>query len=734
MVQVVIRAMTHNIDLSSYTGVQNDVPFETFSPSDISTLHALLLTIPDNQRAIVYKKKVVDTNSGTWSWCFYLLGNGTPSSIVSKSRKSPRYSKNGYGNNVTFEEYSHFTEEQKNAPFTTLISDSNWCSELDTNATAFNFNEYEHWQNYGVLVNKLGTGHMSNFLCGNIKTNMVLSKDISNDTPFFGMPLEQMRNWDTSFDYYKKPNFYNGRYHTYSPELIYAVSGRINGVNVLDTLYTDNMLLYDQSNPLKKTSIGERFSPYGYKENDYDTTTKFATYQDYISFMDTNRGNMVKRKNTSYSSSTVYKYYNFTDYAFTGSFDASGIAVKGLVGDYDSASLTNLFVPCGNWYFDNVYVSSDYDACKEYIDTGKVPHDAYIHHTNPDGTTDKSPHDDDNPSNDDTDGSKRENQAENNPTIGGITCGAVNYYYMPEQQVKAFFNWFWNNSPSITDVVNNYVTGIYNNLSEMITGLYYFPCEGSFLASSFGQGNIQIGRYPSGISAVTITGLPKNVTLATKKIEPYFNSFLDYEGYTKIQLYLPYFGIVDLPTNTVMGTTLAILCAVDITSCTMSYIVKSGGAIVFETSVPFGLNLPISLSSSMEKATNTLNSVIGLGSSIATTAVIAKAEPILGAMNLANTATNFHSPVPDITVKGNTTSFSGQWQPQKCALIIQRPITAVPSNYGSKVGYCLNKAYQLSRLDGFTKCNNPQITFTDKKPLKTEQEEIYNLLERGVIL
>lgn len=726
--------MTQNVDLSSFTGLQDGVPFSCFSPSDRSTLHALLINIPDTQRAIIYKKKVVDKITGTWSWCFYLLGNGTPSSVTSKSRRSPRYNKNGYGNNVSLKEYSHFTESQKNAAFTVLMMDSNWCSELDTAAESFDFYPYERWMNSGTPVNAL-SAYSSNFLCGNILSKKVLNTDISNDTPFFGMPLEQMRDWDTVFDYSKQPNLYNGSYHNYSLDLTTPLEARIHDASWLDTAQTDQMLLYDKTNPLKKTTLGNHFSPYGCKENDYDTTTRFATYSDYINFMITNISDMFPRKyHRGYSVSQVDHYFNLSEYNYTFSDDSEGFADKALLGDYDCKSATDLFIPCGNWYFDNVYVCDNYNDCKNYIDNGVIPPNAYIHRINPDGTTDETPHDEDNPSNENTDGSKRENQSENNPTIGGITCGAVNYYYMPEQQVKAFFDWFWNNSPSLTDVVENHVTGIYNNLSEMITGLYYFPCEGSFLASAFGQGNIQIGRYPSGISAVTIKGLPKNVTLATKKIEQYFNSFLDYEGYTKIQLYLPYFGIVDLPTNTVMGTTLAIICAVDITSCTMSYIVKSGGAIVFETSVPFGLNLPISLSSSMEKATSTLNSVIGLGTSIATTAVIAKADPILGAMTLANTATNFHSPVPDITVKGNTTSFSGQWQPQKCALIIQRPITAVPSNYGSKVGYCLNKAYQLSSIDGFTKCNNPQITFTDKKPLKKEQEEIYNLLERGVIL
>ena len=46
----------------------------------------------------------------------------------------------------------------------------------------------------------------------------------------------------------------------------------------------------------------------------------------------------------------------------------------------------------------------------------------------------------------------------------------------------------------------------------------------------------------------------------------YFNNFADYNGYTKIQVYLPFFGFIDVNPNDVIGKVIKI--GANITSAT----------------------------------------------------------------------------------------------------------------------------------------------------------------------
>ena len=50
------------------------------------------------------------------------------------------------------------------------------------------------------------------------------------------------------------------------------------------------------------------------------------------------------------------------------------------------------------------------------------------------------------------------------------------------------------------------------------------------------------------------------------EIETYYDSFLDYKGYTFLKLYLPFLGIIDVDVNEVMGKWLQIYLAVDFTT------------------------------------------------------------------------------------------------------------------------------------------------------------------------
>lgn len=85
-------------------------------------------------------------------------------------------------------------------------------------------------------------------------------------------------------------------------------------------------------------------------------------------------------------------------------------------------------------------------------------------------------------------------------------------------------------------------------------------------------------------------------------------------------------------------------------------------------------------------------------------------------------------------MQGNSSGVMGKWGALRCSLIVTKPISKRPSNYGKIKGNLICDTYKLSALKGLTICENPRITFTTGKPTENEVAEIYNLLEKGVIL
>ena len=386
--------------------------------------------------------------------------------------------------------------------------------------------------------------------------------------------------------------------------------------------------------------------------------------------------------------------------------------------------------------FYNIHISGDYDACLKYLDDGTVPKDATIKYADDNGNEVKK----DNPGKDEDD-SKYDKQDEKNPTHGSISCGGNNYYLMSSEQLNSFISWFNNYTPSAEEIADNIFTNKYGNLLECVCGISYVPCAISKYYKNQGTETIKIGKLDTGISANVIKNEGSNFKLAEFKIERKFNNFLDYEPYTKYQLYLPYVGVIELPTNTIVsnkGTTVVVKGAIDISTLTLTYTIYSNGMIIYETSVSYGQSIPISLTDRI----GTFSSAITETTNRAVGAVVAGATG--NVMGVVTNIASYHYKESPIVSTGTSTSSGGRFQPQKCYLIASYPVTKRPDTYGHNVGFPCMKSIKLNdkSLKGFTKCHNPVIEFGNSKrvddsivyPYESEIEELYNILKEGFYL
>ena len=393
-----------------------------------------------------------------------------------------------------------------------------------------------------------------------------------------------------------------------------------------------------------------------------------------------------------------------------------------------------------DYIFTGIYITEDYEGAKKYVETGELPSDAKkIDDLDTEPKTDEE----ETKNEDGKDNSHRDEQENNDPTNTASNSGATNYYYMTQSGLENFIKWFWNNTGDLEDLLNNWFSNVYGDMKECITGVYHFPCPLTALASTTAQKKIFIGRYDTGLTSGCLVNPPKNILLGSVNLNDdqwkNTDSFLDFDGYTTISLYLPYYGLVDLPTKTVMYTTISVYYAVDVPSMQLLYTVKSNGMIVFETSISFGDIVPISLSSGIQNATNTMNMATNIATSAGAiglgVATGGAAVPLI-AGGVLSTVASAHNQTDGITVKGNATGQMGKWSSLKCALIVTKPISKRPKNYGKIKGNLICDDYKLSSLKGkgLTICENPRLKFSLTKPTLAEIDEIYDYLKKGVIL
>ena len=663
------------------------------------------------ERAIIYKKKEKFPNAtGKFTYSYFLLGDGE---ILSHEyvnlQSSYGAAQDGWGKAIV--------------PTSSQVTDMSlktiFDMEIINNPINWTNTYFDTWQD---SPKKASSGSYTNIFCANMTVGSKLSNELvknERENMFFGYPTSMEKSYCNTPLETAISKFYGGVYDDKMPLI---------GDTWVEPLLKTT-LLWDSKGKL--TNYGRLFANKNllnafevYNMLDSNSFTSLAYLPTGITHNNNNPFSFDRGKGTNISIGIAYNSERYATSRRIGSSTKADLK-DGLADDY-------LFV--------GIYVTEDYEGAKKYVDDGTVPNDAKK--VDDIGTTPID--DEDETKNDDgKDNSHRDNQENNDPTNTALNSGATNYYYMNKGGLENFIKWFWNNTGEFEDLLNNWFTNVYGDMKECITGVYHFPCPLSALASTTGQKNIFIGRYDTGLTSGCLFNPPKNILLGTVNLNDdkwkNTDSFLDFEGYTTISLYLPYYGLVDLPTKTVMYTTISVYYAVDVPSMQLLYTVKSNGMIVFETSISFGDIVPISLSSGIQNATNTMNMATNIATSAGAiglgVATGGSAAPLIAGGVLSTVATA-HNQTDGITVKGNATGQMGKWGSLKCALIVTKPISKRPKNYGKIKGNLICDDYKLSSLKGkgLTICENPRLKFSLTKPTLSEISEIYDYLKKGVIL
>ena len=245
-----------------------------------------------------------------------------------------------------------------------------------------------------------------------------------------------------------------------------------------------------------------------------------------------------------------------------------------------------------------------------------------------------------------------------------------------------------------------------------------------------GRSNIVVGYLDSGVAANVVGSQYTTINCGTVKLSEYFGNVFDYSPHTKVSLFLPFIGVVDLDVGEVMRASISVIYHVDVFSgaCLAEVNVTRDGAaggVLYTFSGDAAVRYPLSSGSYMGMVSGVLSVVGGIAGTIASGGSLAPAL-LGGAAGIGNARTSVqHSG----SISGNAGAMGGK----KPYLIIRRPQTAMANNYEHYSGVGANQRVTVFQMDGYFRLEDIR-NVNIKGATDTEIEEIVRALEEGVLM
>ena len=404
----------------------------------------------------------------------------------------------------------------------------------------------------------------------------------------------------------------------------------------------------------------------------------------------------------------------------------------------------------------NLILTESEQFASAYLNSGTIPPDAILYPLdwanlpkfNDDEDPDNYP-DDNKPNDTDRD------ITPNLPVVPSFTPSMLsnyNYYWLTVSDYAQFIRWFWDDIGAYNDFDDliNKVKGLYNDVASAVVMCRFYPVEVSWIGGTGNQSNIVVGMIEKDglVDTINQASAPQVQDIGHVHIPHKYNSFCDMTPYTQLSLYLPYHGFVDLDIDILMGHDLYVKGVYDFLTGTLQYLLYYDNEMLINSYiVKMAVDIPITLQTKNDRdsavfnnVASTVSGLIGAGVGIASGNPIGTAIGVTQGVQSINSG-NQSAPLKAIGTVGET---GAMYAPPQCAIILRRP-TIQGSNKSTSTGYNLKTwknrvgnlcgyGYQLGSLTGFTQCTEPRITFKTTSPYQSEIDEIYDYLEKGVIL
>ena len=273
--------------------------------------------------------------------------------------------------------------------------------------------------------------------------------------------------------------------------------------------------------------------------------------------------------------------------------------------------------------------------------------------------------------------------------------------------------------------IANAIKDIFSNVPDCILSVMSFPLPTSAYTVRFAS-NIFAGGQDLGNS--TETNVIKRYIeydCGTVNLHLFWDSALDLNPYTKLNIFIPGVGMRPLDADMCMSHDIGLKYHIDLLTGVCVAFVTVDGDVYQQHTGNIGQQMAFSGTRNGQIMTGILSGLAGNASNIAN-----MSNPISGASNLVATTLNAFK-VPR-TVIGNFGGSTAQLAVQQPYIEIERPIQQLPRDYTKYNAYLCYMTAQLVNLTGWTEVQD--IFIDDIDCTQDEREKLLNLLHNGVIL
>lgn len=303
------------------------------------------------------------------------------------------------------------------------------------------------------------------------------------------------------------------------------------------------------------------------------------------------------------------------------------------------------------------------------------------------------------------------------PTIGATNTGFITLFNPTLSQLQALANYMWANP--LFDITQ--WRKIFADPMQAILGLSIVPVavpDGGLLA-------VTVGNISTGVSMTKAASQYVEVDCGTLNVNEYWGAYLDYDPFTKAEIYLPYCGIHPLAVDDIMGKAVHVVYHVDILSGACCAYVKCGGSVLYSFVGQCASSIPIT----GDNYTNVINGVMSIAGSVGSMIATGGMSAPMALGNIASTAVN--SMKPSIERSGAMGGTGGLMAIQKPYIVLTRPRQALPAEQNKYMGYPSFITVNLGELEGYTEVES--IHLENIPATGAELSELETILKTGVI-
>lgn len=348
-----------------------------------------------------------------------------------------------------------------------------------------------------------------------------------------------------------------------------------------------------------------------------------------------------------------------------------------------------------------------------------------------------------------------------NPSLEVTSSGMVTIFTPSLTQIQSLATALID--PNFFQALGN----VFASLDQVILGLHIVPLVVPYSGPASGISINLLGiayRVSIGLYKATVQFI--DVDCGTIDVDEYWGNCLDYNPYTKITIFLPFIGYVDIDADDVMNKTVGIKYRVDIATGACIAFISADGSVMYQYAGNCALPIPVSSTdqnSAIQNIVSIATAAVTGGAGIAAAgAAVAEAE---GKLNEASGYKEIKSAISgldhakahyqSVTEKnkgklagvsanavvnskaqfhhgGSLGASAGFMGIKKPYMIIRRPKQMIPDKYGAFNGYPANTYVQLGDLLGYTRVSDIRLNIPDATV--DEIMECERLLKEGVVL